>query len=234
MAGLINWKKQPIPASNPDSDHLYVGIDSSDDMLYTKDDVGVVTKFPTLAQISGVVLTTILTGLTIVTGSAITDADNILTAFGKLQGQINQLFELVSKVSAGSSVGLVNQSTAFAQFTRLSKVVATAGKYKLSWSYTWSLNDTTQDFIARVQQNDTTDLMNHRQEPKDSGGTGIVLDVVGGGTVNTGTDQVHQESGFILIDLTPGSYDFDLDWTSSVVDLEAAIYQGYLTLERHD
>lgn len=51
MAGLINWKKVAIPGSNPDSSHLYVGVDVADGMLYLKNDLGVVTKYPTLADV---------------------------------------------------------------------------------------------------------------------------------------------------------------------------------------
>lgn len=51
MAGLINWKKVAIPGSNPDSSHLYVGVDIADGMLYLKNDSGTVTKYPTLADV---------------------------------------------------------------------------------------------------------------------------------------------------------------------------------------
>jgi hypothetical protein len=51
MAGLINWKKVAIPGANPDSAHVYVGIDSVDGLLYLKNSAGTVTKYPTLADV---------------------------------------------------------------------------------------------------------------------------------------------------------------------------------------
>lgn len=67
MAGLINWKKASIPSGNPDTFHKYVGIDNTDGILYTKDDTGFVTKFPTSHDVDTLLLlkadkTTTVTG----------------------------------------------------------------------------------------------------------------------------------------------------------------------------
>lgn len=86
MAGLIFWKKAIVPVANPDVDHALVGIDVSDSMLYVKNDAGTVTKFPTLSQI----LSTVLSGLSIVLDSPpISSSDTILSAMGKIQGQLS-------------------------------------------------------------------------------------------------------------------------------------------------
>lgn len=52
MAGLINWKKVAVPGSNPDNDHVYVGIDITDELLYIKNSSGLITKALTLAQLA--------------------------------------------------------------------------------------------------------------------------------------------------------------------------------------
>jgi hypothetical protein len=52
VAGIINWKKATIPAGNPDSDHSYVGIDSADNRLYSKDSSGTTTKYPTQSALN--------------------------------------------------------------------------------------------------------------------------------------------------------------------------------------
>lgn len=88
MAGLINWKKATIPSENPDSLHIYAGIDSADGILYTKNNAGVVTKFPTLLT----VLNAVLTGISFASSTAILATDTILIAMGKLQAQITTLF----------------------------------------------------------------------------------------------------------------------------------------------
>lgn len=54
MAGLIKWKKVAIPASNPDGDHLYVGIDITDGILYTKNSAGDISKYPKLSDFDDV------------------------------------------------------------------------------------------------------------------------------------------------------------------------------------
>lgn len=54
MAGIINWKKVAVVAGIPSSDHVYVGIDSSDGNLYIKDSSGVVKKYVTSASLATV------------------------------------------------------------------------------------------------------------------------------------------------------------------------------------
>jgi hypothetical protein len=46
MAGLINWKKVSTPNSNPDADHVYVGV-GLDGILYLKNSNGSVSKYIT-------------------------------------------------------------------------------------------------------------------------------------------------------------------------------------------
>jgi len=64
----------------------------------------------TISNFSATVLATALTGLSIVTGSAITASDTILSAFGKLQGQVNTNASAVSG-TAGQLAYFVTGST---------------------------------------------------------------------------------------------------------------------------
>lgn len=228
MAGLINWKKVAIPSSNPDADHCFVGIDIADDLLYVKNSAGVVTKFPTLSQISPVVLATQLTGIVFNNASAVESTDSILVAIGKLQAQLNLNF----KAFARQANGLVNNTNTLFQFLRLSTTIPAVGDYKISCSYSWSLNDGAQDFVAQLDVNEGTIIHEHRQEPKDVGGTGIVLPNTTGGTTNTGTDQRHPAAFFDVINLPAGPVTVDLDFAGSGVGLAAAIYRGAITIER--
>jgi len=87
-------------------------------------------------------------------------------------------------------------------------VTVKGGRYRLGWSFGWNHDDIGTDFKARIQQDDTTDLMVMSQEPADAGGTGT------GDWSNTGTSQRYTAGGFILLTLSAGSYDFHLDYCS--------------------
>lgn len=127
--------------------------------------------------------------------------------------------------------GLVNQTITEFTYLTLTTTVPEAGNYKISWSYNWSLNTTGSDIIIRVLQG-ATELLNHREEPQDSAGAGIILPNTTGGTTNTGTDQRRNEAGFDIVSLAAGSNIFTLTLNSSVANTEAALYKACLTLEK--
>lgn len=125
------------------------------------------------------------------------------------------------------------QLATFQNCISLNSATADAGNYKVTWYYEWSLNTTTSDFEARIRLNNTTDLANHRQEPKDAAGTGITVSRVEGGTFNSGTDQRHQNSGSVITNLGSGSFSIDLDFRNSTTgSTEATIYKAYIIVER--
>ena len=73
------------------------------------------------------------------------------------------------------------------------------GSYRLAWSYEWQCQSNSIDFIGRVQQNNTVDLMYHQEEPKDAS-----------------PNQWMTSSGFCYLNLTGGlEYFFDLDYCVS-------------------
>jgi len=96
-----------------------------------------------------------------------------------------------------------------------------AGRYRLDWSYAWNHNATNNDFLARIRQDGSTDIMTHRQEPKDSGGSGP-----------GGTNQVHRASGFINLTLTTGTFQFDLDYATQTPGIESTIADARLMIYR--
>jgi len=69
------------------------------------------------------------------------------------------------------------------------------GTYRIGWYYEWASSSGSSDFRARIQLNDTDDLMYHSQEAKDSG-----------------TDQNIPVCGYAYKDLTEGSHNIDLDF----------------------
>lgn len=234
MAGLINWRKAPVPASNPDSDHAFVGIDSADGLFYIKDSVGNVEKYPSLSQVEAVVLASELTGISFVDGTAVVATDTILEAMGKLQAQANANTLLNFKDFARETNGEVNNTITLETFMQLSSNVPAAGNYKVTVSYRWSLNDAADDFIALLDLDNGTVLFDHQQEPKDSAGTGVNLPNTQGGTTNTGTNNIHLAHFSDVVNLTAGVHTFDLNYRCNSNGDAAAIYGATITLERWD
>jgi len=128
------------------------------------------------------------------------------------------------------------QLTSFQQRKRLNFNIPEAGRYKLTVGYNWSVNTTNTDFTSRVQLNDTSNIwvQNHRQEPRDSGGAGVTVQRIEGGTFNSGTDQCHGWGRSRVLTLPTGAGFIDLDMACSAAGNEATIYDVDMILERFD
>lgn len=133
-------------------------------------------------------------------------------------------------IKANQAVG--TNDTAFSQRLRLNYNIPEAGEYKVTISYVWSYNATTSDFRALAEFNDIDEIFEHRQEPKDSAGTGVTIDLLEGGTANSGTDQKYVLSFSEVYTLPVGAGFIDLDLGASAVDQEAAMYKANIILER--
>ena len=68
-----------------------------------------------------------------------------------------------------------------------------AGYYRIGWQFEWRRNSTTNDFRARVQVDNTTNIMEMHEESKDP-------------------NSWHPASGFDIIQLTAGSHTIDIDF----------------------
>jgi len=130
--------------------------------------------------------------------------------------------------------GLINNGTAFAQYMRLNFDIPQTGLYEILWSYTWSLNNGSNDFRGEVIMDNTLylDAREHRQEPKDAAGSGETLPVVGGGTQNSGTDQRMKVSEFDAQTITAGSHFIDINFACSNAGNRAAIYGARISVKR--
>jgi hypothetical protein len=93
-----------------------------------------------------------------------------------------------------NSLSQTNSSTPIRKL-RMSITDLPEGSYRIGWYYEWAQSSQSTDFRARVQLDDTTDLMYHSQEVKDSG-----------------TDQSVPVCGFAYVDLTEGDHVVDLDY----------------------
>ena len=133
---------------------------------------------------------------------------------------------------AENTTGLVNNTTTLAQYVILNATVPVTGAYVAHWDYTWSLNDTNQDFIAELRVN-TSVIYDHVQEPKDAGGTGVTLPTFNGqGNGNTGTSQRYGYSKSKVVNLNAGANTVSLFFTASASNDRAAIYTGEVRLEK--
>ena len=97
--------------------------------------------------------------------------------------------------------------------------------YRVKLSYLWAYNDITDDFLANFTVGGT-EIFNHTQEPKDSGGTSID---------GSGTNQQHLATYEDIIPLTAGvATAFQLLFGTSVGGQNATIYQHTCSVERWD
>jgi len=131
-----------------------------------------------------------------------------------------------SNLVKAQSLGVTITTTpdVWVQKVRLTLTVAAGqeGDYHLEWSYFWSHDATNNDFEARIQVNDTTTLMTHVQEPKDSGGSGP-----------GGTNQRFPAAGFIsLLGLTAGTYNYDLDLRTRNNNVESTMLDARMRVYR--
>jgi len=111
----------------------------------------------TFANFLNAVLAVVLTGYAVGANAAIAATDTILQAFGKIQGQINQInsillaqilgdqFEEFSDLVASTTTGNVN--IVAATFTTVSKPT---GKYRIGINWLWANSSTTVDGIFDI------------------------------------------------------------------------------------
>ena len=125
----------------------------------------------TISDFSETVRSTVLAGLSLATATAVTAADSIVVAIGKLQAQINakvfgnsyQDFQdtVVSTTTSGAQPLTVVAST----FTTSSLV---AGDYKVCLQYAWSSNSVTSDARFALFIDGNIVGRQHNEELKDA------------------------------------------------------------------
>lgn len=122
-------------------------------------------------------------------------------------GVFEELFEASSET--------VQQTTnnAYQQKVRLTLNGLVGGKYRISFYYEWQYNNRSNDFRGRVQIDDTTTIMEHQEEAKD-----------------TGSDQWTPISGFKYENLAAGNHTIDLDWCCSSLGDTATIRRARLEI----
>lgn len=127
--------------------------------------------------------------------------------------------------------GLI-RSTSFFDYLVLDAEVPEAGDYEVHWSGLWSYDSASTDIIIRLVVNGVTQW-EFRKEPKDSAGTGIVVDRLDTtGTRNTGTDQREDFGGHDVFGLPAGPNEIKIEFAGSDSSPEATLYQAVITLRR--
>jgi len=124
--------------------------------------------------------------------------------------------------SAESEILSTTNSSSWIQKLKLTTISIPAGTYRIGWSYQWNHDRTKNDFEGQVQIDDVITIMFHKQEPKDSSGSGG----------SSGTDQAFQLAGFKNIILTSGIHNIDIDYRTSSAGDESSIWSARLELWR--
>lgn len=94
------------------------------------------------------------------------------------------------------------------------------GIYKVNWSYGWNYNATNTNFIAEIQA-DATTVMEHVQEPSDSGGNWNA----------TGTDQRFRAAGSFYLNVTAAStIDLLLQFRSENAGTNASMFDARIDI----
>lgn len=89
------------------------------------------------------------------------------------------------------------------------------GKYRIGWYYEYGGSNISSDFHGRVRIDDTTDIMEHRQEPKEAG-----------------DDQSSLACGFAYPDLTSGNHNIDIEYWSESASATVYIKNARLEIWR--
>jgi hypothetical protein len=121
-----------------------------------------------------------------------------------------------SQIQYGSSESYSSTtSTSWQQKLRLTTSSLPSGVYKIEWYYEWGYSSTSRDFIGRVQINDSTTIMEHREEPQDSG-----------------SDQYRPGNGFYYAPSLSGVTNIDLDYCTSSSGYTSRIRRARLSIFR--
>ena len=152
--------------------------------------------------------------------------------FRKVQGDLTRVGQ--------TTIPLMNQqNNVFENYIQLSLTPTVSDNFLISLAYLWSMDVGSENFIARLKVDDgvTTEIIDFIQEPKDTGGSGILIDTLAGGIIgaqiDTGTDIRVPEQFSFNKDLVAGTtYTISLDWAGTAINSEATIYQAQIWVEQ--
>ena len=134
---------------------------------------------------------------------------------------------MTGQIARAESLGVTtHNSTSYLEKLSLTTPALDAGEYLLFWSYGWNSDSTVVNFRSRIQEDNTTDIMLHEQEPKDAGGAGAPP------YDQTGTDQKHRAAGQIVRTLGAGVHTFDIDFETQNASVEVSMWDARLILFR--
>jgi len=164
-----------------------------------------------------------------------------LASLSTINSNIYKFIEGTLSRAGQTTIPLMNQQLGvWEKYLTLVYTPVVTENYQLSLSFIWSLNAISNNFWGKIVLNDgiNPDIeLLFVVEPKDSGGTGEVINILQGGSIvgsaNTGTDIRHPESFLFDKVLTGGTnYTITFEFGSDVANLEATIYQAQLRIEK--
>ena len=124
------------------------------------------------------------------------------------------------KFEISTETEALTTSTAFGLYNSGTVNIPYTAKYKITLDYTWSHDATQDDFDMEFDINAVQAEIKHRQEPKDSGGSGFGA-----------TDQRMSMSRSIIRTLNAGNNTFEIYYRTSVGGVESSLYGATITIE---
>lgn len=148
--------------------------------------------------------------------------DDVMWTSDKVNSEIlsSTIFGSEYNYSESLSVTTTN-ATVYVPKLKLTTTSLPNGTYRVGWSYSYNHNANTNDFLGRIQLNDSNTITLLRVEPKDSAGS----------FGSTGTNQRYSASGFINLTLS-GINELDIDFASSSSGTTSGIWDARLELWR--
>lgn len=130
--------------------------------------------------------------------------------------------------------GLINQTTTLEDYMNEDFVLPADGDYKISFDGAGSINATNSDLEVWISVDGGAAIKIYQKEGKDSGGGGPTFSVIGGGTADTGTDQLSNINYSSVFTLLSGTRNVTVQFSGAgaFANDEAALHFGTITIRR--
>ncbi len=205
-------------SSNPNSYETPAQLNARDTANRTRANHTGTQLSSTISNFAVTVRSTVLTGLSIV-NSVVTAADSILTAIGKLQGQLNaSVFgrDAASKTKIASET---TTGTTFDEYDSLTFNVSEStgtNTYRCNIQFVWGHDSASNDIRVRLMVDGSQQGEEMLVEPKDAG-----------------TDQrIHDNILRYIEDLSVGSHTLSIEYRPSTPSRDPRMYQSVIEVWR--
>lgn len=125
------------------------------------------------------------------------------------QSIVGDYFKIATGLGATSATG-----TAYIQKIRLTTDELVTGTYRLGFAFSWNITSLSDNFLARIRQNSTTDIWNQASR------SSVAMNLL------------NPSSGSIYLELDAGVYTFDLEFAAGTITSSITVSQAKLEFWR--